>query len=110
MALSLDVIDETMDDTYQRVARALADVEPLLPFTTRTMIDGLDAFWRMRAWQDISTWAQQRQAKVLPYIHQWAMGGAALSGEQVFRGHGQMAAIRDWGGRFVVAIPGVQLL
>jgi aspartyl-tRNA(Asn)/glutamyl-tRNA(Gln) amidotransferase subunit A len=32
---------------------------------------------------------------VLPYIHQWAAGGAALTGEQVFNGHAQMAAIRD---------------
>jgi aspartyl-tRNA(Asn)/glutamyl-tRNA(Gln) amidotransferase subunit A len=32
---------------------------------------------------------------VLPYLFEWARGGAALSGEQVFRGHSQMAALRD---------------
>jgi aspartyl-tRNA(Asn)/glutamyl-tRNA(Gln) amidotransferase subunit A len=92
-------LDSSVHATVEAAARALehagAIVEPLLPFTTRAMIDGLDAFWRMRAWQGISAWPQERQAQVLPYIHQWAMGGAALSGEQVFQGHSQMAAIRD---------------
>jgi aspartyl-tRNA(Asn)/glutamyl-tRNA(Gln) amidotransferase subunit A len=32
---------------------------------------------------------------VLPYIFEWARGGAQLSGERVFRGYSQMAAIRD---------------
>ncbi len=92
-------VDAQVRATVEAAARAFeragAIVEPLLPFTTRRMIEGLDAFWRMRAWQDISAWPQERQAKVLPYIHHWASGGAALSGEQVFRGHSQMGAIRD---------------
>ena len=72
-----------------------ATVEPLAPFMTRTMIDGMDAFWRMRAWLDISALPVERQARVLPYIRSWAEGGAALSGAQVFRGYSQMAALRD---------------
>ncbi len=75
--------------------QAGAVVEPLPPFTTRAMVEGLDAFWRMRAWLDIGAWPAARRAKVLPYIFEWAQGAAALSGEQVFRGHAQMAAIRD---------------
>jgi aspartyl-tRNA(Asn)/glutamyl-tRNA(Gln) amidotransferase subunit A len=85
--------------TTKAAARAFeqagAIVEPLLPFTTRAMIDGLDAFWRIRAWQDIGNWSRERQSKVLPYIFAWAEGAAALSAEQVFHGHAQMAAIRD---------------
>lgn len=92
-------LDSGVRAIVETAARAFeqagADVEPLLPFTTRAMIDGLDAFWRMRAWLDISTWPPARQAQVLPYIHHWARAAGALSGEQVFRGHGQMAAIRD---------------
>ncbi len=72
-----------------------AIVEPLAPFTTRGMADGMDAFWRMRAWLDISTLPVERQARVLPYIRAWAEGGAATSGTQVFRGYSQMAALRD---------------
>ncbi|MCW5667980.1 MAG: amidase [Piscinibacter sp.] len=75
------------------VAGAL--VEPVAPFMTRAMIDGMDAFWRCRSWLDIQALPEARRARVLPYILEWARGGAALSGEQVFRGFSQMAAMRE---------------
>jgi len=59
------------------------------------MADGMDRFWRMRSWLDISALSDERRAKVLPFIVEWARGGAGLSGEQVFRGYSQMAAMRD---------------
>ena len=72
-----------------------AIVEPLKPYITRAMVEGLDAFWRLRAWLDISALPEARRAKVLPYILAWARGGAGQSGEQVFRGHAMMAAMRE---------------
>ena len=30
-----------------------AIVEPVEPFLTREMLDGLDVFWRTRAWSDM---------------------------------------------------------
>ena len=72
-----------------------AIVEPLKPCITRAMVEGLDAFWRLRAWLDISALPEARRARVLPYIFDWARGGAGLSGEQVFRGHSMMGAMRD---------------
>jgi Asp-tRNA(Asn)/Glu-tRNA(Gln) amidotransferase A subunit family amidase len=75
--------------------RAGASVEPVPPFTTRAMADGMDAFWRMRAWLDLQALPAERRDAVLPYIRAWADGGAALSGEQVFRGYSQMGALRD---------------
>ena len=75
--------------------RAGATVEPLPAFTARAMGDGMDAFWRLRAWLDISALPEARRAKVLPFIREWAEGGAAQSGEQVFRAQAQMAALRD---------------
>ena len=86
-------------DAVQAAARAFeaagAVVDPLPPFTTRAMIDGLDHFWRQRAWLDIAALPPPRRERVLPYIRRWAEGGARLSGEQVYRGFAQMAAIRD---------------
>jgi Asp-tRNA(Asn)/Glu-tRNA(Gln) amidotransferase A subunit family amidase len=76
-------------------AAAGAIVEPVAPFTSRAMADGMDAFWRMRAWLEISALPVERQARVLPYIRHWAAGGAALSGAQVFGGYSQMGALRD---------------
>ena len=75
--------------------RAGAIVEPVRPFMTRAMIDGMDNFWRCRSWMDISALPEARRAKVLPFIVEWARGGAGLSGEQVFRGYSRMGAMRD---------------
>ena len=72
-----------------------AIVEPIAPFMTRAMIDGMDDFWRTRSWLDIGTLPEARRAKVLPYIVEWARGGAGLSGERVFRGYSMMGAMRD---------------
>jgi Asp-tRNA(Asn)/Glu-tRNA(Gln) amidotransferase A subunit family amidase len=80
-------------------ARALegagAIVEPVKPFMTRAMIDGMDDFWRMRSWLDISALPETSREKVLPYIRAWVARGAALGGPEVFRGYSQMAAMRD---------------
>jgi aspartyl-tRNA(Asn)/glutamyl-tRNA(Gln) amidotransferase subunit A len=72
-----------------------AKVQPLQPFMTRAMADGMDRFWRCRSWIDLSALSEARQAKVLPYILEWARGGAGLSGEQVFVAQSQMGAIRE---------------
>ena len=72
-----------------------AIVEPLQPFITRAMAEGMDLFWRCRSWMDISALSEARQASVLPFIRQWAQGGAGLSGQQVFHGYSQMGAMRD---------------
>jgi len=59
------------------------------------MLDGMDDFWRMRAWLDISALREDKRARILPFIVAWARRGAELSGERVFRGYSQMAAMRD---------------
>lgn len=72
-----------------------AIIAPLEPFMTRAMADGMDQFWRCRSWLDISALPPERSARVLPFIVEWARGGAGLSGEQVFRGYSQMGAMRE---------------
>ena len=59
--------------------RAGAHVERIAPFFTRAMLDGMDAFWRMRSWLDCRRLPRERQAKVLPFIVEWAKGGAHLA-------------------------------
>ena len=92
-------VDPEVRDAVATAARAFesagATVQPLQPFITRAMADGMDRFWRCRSWMDISVMSAERQARVLPYIVEWARGGAGLSGEQVFSAYSQMAAIRD---------------
>ncbi len=79
----------------QAFEAAGAIVEPLAPFMTRGMAEGMDQFWRCRAWMDISALPPERRAKVLPFIVEWARGGAGLSGEQVFKGFSQMGVMRE---------------
>ncbi|MGM9482695.1 amidase [Roseateles sp. NT4] len=75
--------------------RAGAIVEPLAAFQTREMADGIDRFWRMRSWLDISALAPERRARVLPYILDWVAPAAGYDGGTVFRGYGQMQALRE---------------
>ncbi len=72
-----------------------ATVESLPGFTTRAMADGINLFWRMRSWLDISALPPERQARVLPYIREWVAAAADFTATQVFHGQAQMAALRD---------------
>jgi aspartyl-tRNA(Asn)/glutamyl-tRNA(Gln) amidotransferase subunit A len=80
-------------DAAGRFEVAGAIVEPVAPFLTREMLDGLDTFWRVRAWSDISALPEDRQAKVLPYIEEWARGGADVSGLAAYHGFSQIDAM-----------------
>jgi aspartyl-tRNA(Asn)/glutamyl-tRNA(Gln) amidotransferase subunit A len=75
--------------------QAGALVEPLAAFTTREMADGIDRFWRMRSWLDISALAPERRARVLPYILDWVAPAAGYDGATVFHGYSQMQALRE---------------
>jgi aspartyl-tRNA(Asn)/glutamyl-tRNA(Gln) amidotransferase subunit A len=82
----------------ERAARdfeaAGAHVEPLEPFLTQDMLDGLDQFWRTRALIDINALTPSRRAAVLPFIREWAESASGFTGEQVFRGFSQIPAMR----------------
>ncbi len=74
----------------ERAARdfeaAGARVEPLAPFLTQAMLDGLDHFWRTRALIDMNALAPEKRALVLPFIRDWADSADGFSGQHVFRG------------------------
>lgn len=76
-------------------AAAGAIVEEAPAFMTRQMLDGLDDFWRQRAWADIGALSTEKQGKVLSYIYAWANVGESLSGLRVYNGMSQMLAIKD---------------
>ena len=82
----------------QRAAKdfeaAGAHVEPLKPVLTQDMLDGLDRFWRARAFSDIGALPAERRALVLPFIREWAESAEGLSGVEVFRGFDQIPEMR----------------
>lgn len=94
----LDVEPETraaVEAAARLFEAAGALVQPLPAFSTRAMIDGLDKFWRMRSWLDISALPPERQVLVLPYIRDWVSTGGSLSAAELFHGYSQMAAFRE---------------
>jgi Asp-tRNA(Asn)/Glu-tRNA(Gln) amidotransferase A subunit family amidase len=74
--------------------QAGASVEPMAPFFTRAMLDGMDHAWRMRSLMDLNALPQERRAKVLPFIRQWADSAAEMTGAEVFRAFSQFHATR----------------
>ncbi len=77
------------------LAAAGANITPLAGFTTREMADGINGFWRMRSWLDISALPEERRARVLPYIRDWVAAASGYSAAQLFHHHSQFAALRD---------------
>ena len=82
-------------DAARRFEAAGAIVEPVPPFATREMADGINRFWRLRSWLDISALPAERRERVLPFIRAWVEAGAGYSAAQVFHGYSQFAALRD---------------
>jgi len=84
-----------VEDAAKAFAAAGAIVEPMPPFVTRDMLDGLDRFWRQRAWIDLGNLNPDQRSRVLPYIRTWAERGKDLTGAEVFHGMSQMMAMRN---------------
>jgi aspartyl-tRNA(Asn)/glutamyl-tRNA(Gln) amidotransferase subunit A len=78
----------------RRFEEAGAIVVPVEPVMTRVMLDGLDVFWRARFWGDIEALSAEKRAIILPYILQWAEGGADVSGVDAVRGFNQTIEMR----------------
>jgi Asp-tRNA(Asn)/Glu-tRNA(Gln) amidotransferase A subunit family amidase len=76
-------------------AGAGAHVEPMKPFVSEAMVDGLDTVFRARAWADFERMTPERQQKVLPFIADWCRGAAGFSAAQAMRGLAQVFALRE---------------
>ncbi|RYB01977.1 amidase [Lichenibacterium ramalinae] len=80
-------------------AAAGARIEPVGPVLTRAMLDGLDVFWRARAWGEIGPLPATERDRILPYILAWAEGGARVSGVEALAGLDATYAMRRACGR-----------
>ncbi|NWJ23800.1 amidase [Rhizobium sp. RM] len=84
-----------------------AIVVPVEPVLTRDMLDGLDDFWRAKFWGDIVTLSDERRASILPYIHEWAVKGADVSGARAVFGFNQTMEMRKSCGRLMQTVDAV---
>ena len=87
-------VRHAIEQAAQIFERAGAIVEPMTPFLTPAMLDGMDHAWRMRSCIDLAALAPERRALVLPYIQQWADSAAGMSGTQTFNAYSQFHATR----------------
>jgi aspartyl-tRNA(Asn)/glutamyl-tRNA(Gln) amidotransferase subunit A len=87
-------VKAAIERAAQDFEAAGAQVEPMKPFLTQAMLDGLDRFWRARALSDIGRLPAERRALLLPFIREWAESAAGFSGVEVFRGFDQIPEMR----------------
>jgi aspartyl-tRNA(Asn)/glutamyl-tRNA(Gln) amidotransferase subunit A len=90
----LPEVRQAVEHAARLFERAGAHVQPMPPFMTQGMLDGMDHFWRMRSHIDLAALPPERRGKVLPYIQQWADSAKGMSGEAVFKAFSQFHATR----------------
>ena len=76
---------------FEREGAVLVPVPPVLD---RALLDGIDTFWRARAWGDIGRYPPERRALILPYIIDWARSGAVVSGPDAIAAFGLTFELR----------------
>ena len=77
--------------SFEQAGAIVSEAKGIL---TRQMLDGLDDFWRARAWDELSQLSPAERDKTLPYILRWAEKAAKLSGVDVIRGFNTTMAMR----------------
>src|SRR5581483_8603836 len=77
--------------SFEQAGAIVSEAKGIL---TRQMLDGLDDFWRARAWDELSQLSPAERDKTLPYILRWAEKAAKLSGVDVIRGFNTTTAMR----------------
>jgi len=84
-----------------------AIVEPVEPFVTDEMLDGLDLFFQSRLLADLERLPAERQQKVLPFILEWCRRAKGRSAAEALRALGQIMLMRE---KAVAAIQGYDFL
>ncbi|TGD09003.1 amidase [Brevibacterium sp. S111] len=84
----------TITEAAERFAAAGAELVPLDPFIDDDLLHDMDLFWRVRSWGDLKALPVEEQELILPYIRQWAQGGADVSGVELMSCYHSVQEIR----------------
>ncbi|MCJ8139129.1 amidase [Falsirhodobacter halotolerans] len=84
-----------------------AVVEPLAPWMTDDLLQGVNQFWLIRAAQDLATLDDAKRAKVLPVFLEWAAPAARMTALEAFRAYTATMEVRT---RTVAATKGVDFV
>ncbi|MFE2656209.1 MULTISPECIES: amidase [unclassified Brevibacterium] len=88
-------------------AAAGAEVVDVDPFIDDDLLGDMDLFWRVRSWNDLRALPLAEQDLILPYIRQWAQGGAHVTGTTLMDCYHSVQEIRR---RTVAATDGFDLV
>lgn len=100
-------VREAVEAAAKAFEQAGAVVEPVSPFLTRDMFDGLDRFFQSRLLAEYRLLSEERQAKVLPFIVAWCRRAEGLSAVDALHAFGQIMTMRE---RTAAAIQGYDFL
>jgi aspartyl-tRNA(Asn)/glutamyl-tRNA(Gln) amidotransferase subunit A len=93
--------DPEIADAVTNAAKLLeshgAIIEPVNPYVTAELLNGLDLFWRTRFWSEISQYTEERRARILPFIRAWAEAAAGADGLAVYAGFNASMRMRALG-------------
>lgn len=87
-------VREAIERAALLLERAGAVVEPMAPFMTQAMLDGMDRWWRLRSHLDMAGLPAERKARVLPYIQAWADSAAGMTGPEAYQAQHQFHLTR----------------
>jgi aspartyl-tRNA(Asn)/glutamyl-tRNA(Gln) amidotransferase subunit A len=80
----------------KELAAAGAMIEPVAPFLSEELLDGMCRFFEARSYNDYCMLAPQKQAKVLPFIAEWSTWRAKnFAGRDVMAAYNAYVVIRD---------------
>jgi len=86
-------VSRAIERAARDIEAAGAVVEPLRPFLTQAMLDGLDRFWRLRSLIDLDALAPEQRNQVLPFIRDWAEVARGVDAKAAFDDFGQMREV-----------------
>ena len=88
-------VRQAMERAAALLEQAGAIVEPMAPFLSRDMLDGMDHFWRMRSHMDLQALPAAQRDQVLPFIRHWADSAAKLTAPALFAAQHQFFRTRQ---------------
>ena len=92
-------VDPSISAAISAAAEAFAErgaiIEPVAPVLSRTMLDGLDRFWRTRFLSETRALPRERYDAILPYIRDWVEAAHNYDGLSVYEGFDQIFRMRD---------------
>jgi aspartyl-tRNA(Asn)/glutamyl-tRNA(Gln) amidotransferase subunit A len=97
---AIEIAAKTLED-------AGAVVEPVAPFVTEEMLDGLDLFFQSRLLAEVERLPSERQVKILPFVLAWCRRALGRSATEAIRALGQIMLMRE---KAVAAIQGYDFL